>query len=376
MKNTSYFYEIHDLLTQFIAAFDDCIIKRYDKNRVAKELIEVRYVMAPKQRVMYDIVNKAQNLTLPVVAINLNSLSRDESRVFNKLSDVYLPATSTEYPRKAAKIPPPIPVNLEVSMSILARYMSDVDQIISNFVPYNNPYIILSWPLPEEYGTAYTQEIRSEVLWSGSLSYSTPTDTTYTDKFRIVVDTTFTIKGWLFREARDPQAIIYKIDANFHALDLANKIYTLDDYNTLSAYNTGDRSFTDTVTVSGVPTFTNIFYATTGTYFPIYGGTTIRRDIVNNFILYGTRFSYNNTFYLSANTPNFASNFTEIDTAKSPTISAYKLDPNYYSVISDGVVNISIPENYLQTGQFTFITANSAGWSTTYNASSSIITTV
>lgn len=376
MKNTSYFYEIHDLLTQFIAAFDDCIIKRYDKNRVAKELIEVRYVMAPKQRVMYDIVNKAQNLTLPVVAINLNSLSRDESRVFNKLSDVYLPATSTEYPRKAAKIPPPIPVNLEVSMSILARYMSDVDQIISNFVPYNNPYIILSWPLPEEYGTAYTQEIRSEVLWSGSLSYSTPTDTTYTDKFRVVVDTTFTIKGWLFREARDPQAIIYKIDANFHALDLANKIYTLDDYNTLSAYNTGDRSFTDTVTVSGVPTFTNIFYATTGTYFPIYGGTTIRRDIVNNFILYGTRFSYNNTFYLSANTPNFASNFAEIDTAKSPTISAYKLDPNLFSVISDGVVNISIPENYLQTGQFTFITANSAGWSTTYNASSSIITTV
>ena len=45
----------------------------------------------------------------------------------------------------------PVPVNLEVSMSILARYMQDVDQIVSNFVPYNNPYIILSWKVPDDY---------------------------------------------------------------------------------------------------------------------------------------------------------------------------------------------------------------------------------
>ncbi len=377
MKNTSYFYEIHDLLTQFIAAFDDTIIKRYDKNRVAKELIEVRYVLAPKQRVMYDIVNKAQNLTLPVVAVNITSLSRDESRVFNKLSDVYLPATKTENPRQAAKIPPPVPINIEVSMSILARYMSDVDQIISNFAPYNNPYIIISWPLPSEYGTAYTQEIRSEVLWSGNITYDAPIDSTFADKFRITADTSFTIKGWLFREAKDPQAIIYKIDANFYALDMTNKIYTLDDYSTLSAYNTSDRSYTDTVTVSALPTFTNIFYSTTGTYASLYGGTTIRRDLQNNFILYGTRFNYSNTFYISSNIPGFASNFTEINTAKSPVISAYKLENSNFIVMSDNVVNIYLPPYYIQQpGKFTFITANSAGWSTTYNASSSIITTI
>jgi hypothetical protein len=97
----------------------------------------------------------------------------------------------------------PVPVNLEVSMSILARYMQDVDQIISNFVPYNNPYIILTWKVPDDYGAEYDQEIRSEVLWSGNLSYSTPTDTTFSEKFRITVDTSFTIKGWLFPEQKD-----------------------------------------------------------------------------------------------------------------------------------------------------------------------------
>ena len=103
----------------------------------------------------------------------------------------------------------PVPVNLEVSMSILARYMQDVDQIISNFVPYNNPYIILSWKVPEEFGTEYDQEIRSEVLWSGNLTYNTPTDTTYIDMFRVTVDTSFTIKGWLFPEEKSTSGNIY-----------------------------------------------------------------------------------------------------------------------------------------------------------------------
>ncbi len=86
MKNRAFHFEIKNLLTQFVAAFDDTVISRFDKNRNAKSNIDVRYVFAPKQRVMYDIVNKAQNITLPVVAINLNSISRDESRVFNKLT--------------------------------------------------------------------------------------------------------------------------------------------------------------------------------------------------------------------------------------------------------------------------------------------------
>ena len=39
MKEQSFNFEIKDLLTQFLAAFDDVVIKRYDANRVAKETI-------------------------------------------------------------------------------------------------------------------------------------------------------------------------------------------------------------------------------------------------------------------------------------------------------------------------------------------------
>ena len=143
MKNRAFHFEIKNLLTQFVAAFDDTVISRFDKNRNAKSNIDVRYVFAPKQRVMYDIVNKAQNITLPVVAINLDSVSRDESRVFNKLSPALIPAQEKEDPRTSSKFLMPVPVNLEVSMSILARYMQDVDHIIILILYYLGKYPLI-----------------------------------------------------------------------------------------------------------------------------------------------------------------------------------------------------------------------------------------
>ena len=100
MKNRAFHFEIKDLLTQFIAAFDDTVISRFDRSRNPKQNVEVRYVFAPKQRVMYDIVNRAQNLTLPVVAVNLASVTRDESRVFNKLTPTFVPASLTDAPER------------------------------------------------------------------------------------------------------------------------------------------------------------------------------------------------------------------------------------------------------------------------------------
>jgi len=410
MKNRAFHFEIKDLLTQFVAAFDDTVISRFDKNRNPGSNIEVRYVFAPKQRVMYDIINKAQNLTLPVVAVNLTGISRDNDRVFNKLAPAYIPAQKEENPKSASKFLMPVPVNLEVSMSILARYMQDVDQIVSNFVPYNNPYIILTWEVPADFGAQYPQEIRSEVLWNGNLAYTTPTDTTYSEKFRVVVDTSFTIKGWLFPEEKSTQGSIYKVDNNFIAVDLANKIYSPLDptlpvenntyqelgYRALSSFNDNvPTNYTETITVSGVPEFTNIFFATSGTFNPInnfpLGTVTNILTCTNpgstnsNFILYGKRLDADNKFYLSsyvgqadaaAGNKGFFTNFTSITSAKMDTISGYELDDKFYQVVNDTVVNFFFSVSSLsaaKAGEFTIVTGNEAGWATSYQASSSIL---
>jgi len=232
VKLQTYHFEIKDLLTQFVTAFDNIIINRYDKNRVAQNKVQVRYVYAPKQRVLYDLVNLAQNITVPVVSVSISNVSRDETRVFNKINGYYFSSGTSEATDGSTSIHynSPVPVNITVNMSILTKFQTDMDQILSNFIPYNNPYIIISWKVPLDLsssGFAIPQEIRSEVLWSGSVNLNYPTDITANEKYKISGDTSFTIKGWLFPAAQDPVGNIFYIDSNFYAVDVLTSVNQL-----------------------------------------------------------------------------------------------------------------------------------------------------
>ena len=61
------------MVAQFIAAFDDIVIGRFNKDREEKDRINVRYVYAPKQRVMHDIINLNKTVEIPAVVSAKNS---------------------------------------------------------------------------------------------------------------------------------------------------------------------------------------------------------------------------------------------------------------------------------------------------------------
>ena len=219
MKKSPYHFEIKDLMIQFVSAFDNIIIKRYNKSRSVKDQLQVRYAYSPKQRVIHDLVNKSRHITLPVVAVNISSIARDNTRVFNKIAGSYHPGTtymsnvSTNLPT-SNYLPQPVPVNVEVNMSILTKFQTDMDQILSNFIPYNDPYIVISWKVPDAFLTT-DQEIRSEVLWGGNINIQYPTDLPANSPYRIAADTSFTIKGWLFREKQNDTGNIFVINTYF-----------------------------------------------------------------------------------------------------------------------------------------------------------------
>ena len=98
----------------------------------------------------------------------------------------------------------------------MTKFQTDMDQIISNFAPYNNPYIIMSWVIPTSQNLASNYEIRSEVLWSGDISLDYPIEVSSTQPARVIANTSFTIKGWLFNgpAAEDPKNI-FTIDQKF-----------------------------------------------------------------------------------------------------------------------------------------------------------------
>lgn len=364
MKDRPFYFELQDLLIQFIAAFDDVTIARHDKNRDEKELIRVRYVHAPKQRVLYDIVNKAQNITLPVIAINVNSIQRDESRVFNKIMGF-------------DNIGMPVPINVGVSMNIIAGFQSDLDQIVSNFVPYNNPYVIISWKIPEKFGLGTTKEIRSEVLWDGNISYEYPTDIDSMQKTRFLASTNFTIKGWLFPAVpQDSLKQIYFVNANFRT---ASKLSL--DYSTLTAQNynydstKGLLNETEYVNISGVPIITNLYKSTSsGTIDVSFDSYTVKQPPLynNDFIIIGEGLKWTTNILLSSNTVSLSSqSLTALNYTYYPTISGYLISENNFNVLNDTTIYLKLP-NLSGSGRFDIILSDKVGWSSSKTISADI----
>ena len=191
---------------------DDVVISRYNKSRSVVDKIQVRYLYAPKQRVVFDIINKGQNLTIPAVAVNVTSVSRDEGRVFNKIFGNY---DVIEQQQTSRFTPAPIPINIGMNMSIITKFQTDMDQILSNFAVYSNPYIVISWKVPSTF-TSETVELRSEVLWSGDISLDYPLELQQNTTARITADTSFTIKGWLWPTSNTLSGSnIFTIDSHF-----------------------------------------------------------------------------------------------------------------------------------------------------------------
>lgn len=353
MKKHSHFFEQQIALIQFIAAFDDAFVFRYTKDRVAKEKVNVRYILGPKQRVLYDIVNQAKNITLPAVAIEQTSIKRDPSRVQNKEQYFYRKHLNSN---NISKIPQPIPVIMDLNVSMIAGYKEDIDQIVQNFIPWCNPYFIISWKVPEEFGLDFDEEIRSEVTWSGSVDYENPIDVGEDAKYRIVGNTSFSIKGWIFPAFETTTAPIYVVNSNFHAISTGLDIDSAyDSYPSLSGI---DYSTTDVIMISAYPEVTNEFINGR----PFYEDISILSFNDNVVTLYGKRFDFANKWYLNSDTIIPGLVYEQVTTARFPIISAYRLPDNVIEVVSDNIAVVSLSSGWLSSGEFTIVTANSAGW--------------
>jgi hypothetical protein len=218
VKNYTFNFEVQTLLEQFVGAFNDIIVKRYDNNKTLTPPTSgynVNFVYSPKQRVYDTLANPAPGgITVPVIAVNINSIQRDPSRVFNKIQGFDIEDNNL-YSGYKKQILQPVPINIGVNMTIITKFQSDMDQIITNFTPYCDPYIIISWKLP----FANNYEVRSEVLWNGQINLTYPNELAANQPYRVSADTGFTIKGWMFKKSDEVVKKIYTINEDFFTSD-------------------------------------------------------------------------------------------------------------------------------------------------------------
>ena len=200
MNTYTYDFEVQTMSTALMNAFSDIIIKRFNVNKDSRDQIKTRVVYAPKQRVLLDLLDKDQNLQLPVVSVNIAGIARDDSRVFNKILGTYHTPTG-----KTASVHEKgvLPVNVTYNISIMTRFQQDMDQILSHLLPYVNPYFVISWRTPSR----PDHEIRSKVMWEGGVNVQYPLDQNSTQVARVVADLSFVFQGWLFQEKEEIENI-------------------------------------------------------------------------------------------------------------------------------------------------------------------------
>jgi len=360
VEKYNYYHEIQDILKQFVAAFDGTIIKRTNRNKQPQDIIKVRYINAPKGRVLHDIISQEPHgVILPAVAISITNVSRDPNRVFNKLSGYY-PVKSLSR-KDTQKIPQPVPINIDVTMSIITKFELDLFQIISNFVVNTNPYIILTWKVPNQAGLEYDEELRTEVLWNGSIPIEQPTDLAAGDRYKITADTSFTIKTWLFRDLGEDTSTIYFIDVDF--FDVTKLSGGLFNY-TNTTLLTGEGFYGDTpgVSLSVYPQITNVYYANQGLSYEVSETQTIFLNTDNNkILLYGKNFANTTTVGLSSNVPTSVTQQLTSEYSTPINISYFPV----YTVLSDNIMTVEIPSIITDSGKYDLILHNFVGWQST-----------
>lgn len=221
MIQYTYDFEVLTMSTAFMNAMSDIVIKRFNRNRTSKDQIKTRIVYAPKQRILHDLLDKDQNLQLPVISVTISGVARDENRVFNKQIGVFYNSKT-----EGAMVHEfsPLPVDITYTVSIMAKYQEDMDQIISHIIPYVNPYFTVSWRTPQRQDF----EIRSNVFWNGQVNINYPVEIGATTVARVVADLSFTFKGWIFRKTEEAKPI-FTVDStlvtsdNFYLKDKENQ---------------------------------------------------------------------------------------------------------------------------------------------------------
>lgn len=147
-KQYEYQFEIESILQQFLAVIDNAIVMRYDKNhdtgvRTLVNMIKPQYVFGMKSRVLTATVNKSKNYTLPVVCLSIKSIKADKERLTDKSSIV-----SRWYDGQLEGFEKPTPITITVNMTLIAKYVSDLYQLIGKFMTSFRPYRVYSWLVP------------------------------------------------------------------------------------------------------------------------------------------------------------------------------------------------------------------------------------
>jgi hypothetical protein len=198
-----------------------------------RKRVNVLPLYGDRTRMFKSIENPNKTVVLPAIVVSMESFSRDPARVsglhdwISEIPDM-VHLSDEEY-EQYYNFFTPVPVNIEYKVDVITRYMEDLDQIHTNFIPFSNP----SFYVVQRHPKLKNSFLKSQVVWSGAVSLTNPNAIASTDSERYFSSTTFTFKTWIFAgEGFQPsleEKLINKINFYPEVIN-RNGTYTLSNF--------------------------------------------------------------------------------------------------------------------------------------------------
>ena len=186
-----YYYKvIRKTIVQFLDIFNNIQIAKYNKDDgTVREMITVPLKFAPKDKAYAWLHDRSEDAMLPMMAVNLTSVEHAVERVGSTKDKITQSTTSSTI----SQFLNPVPYNFSFDLSIVAKYMVDVDQILEQILPNFNPIAQMRVRL-EEIDYSFDTKIHFTGA-SPDLSLEIPEE-----NYRLVAWTLgFTVQGYLFK---------------------------------------------------------------------------------------------------------------------------------------------------------------------------------
>lgn len=115
------------------------INRRTAKDKV--DPIKVMCVLGSRSRIMKALENQQEkaDFTLPLIAISRTGIVRDPSRLANMNNEIKYYSNKIVY-----DLLTPNPININYKVTVFAKYQSDIDLILSNWIPFFNDDVWIS----------------------------------------------------------------------------------------------------------------------------------------------------------------------------------------------------------------------------------------
>jgi hypothetical protein len=223
MKDYYYYEAIRKLIIQFMDVFNDIQVKRLTPDgKCIDKLIHVPIKLSVKEKFWYWLQERKDDEVLPMITVWLTTIDYATERQVNSFFEICKSSDNTALTYE--KFPHPVPYNFTFSMNIWSLYLSDIDQILEQILPFFGPHIFIRLRV-DELNIEYDVKVIFQSC-TPEISLEMPDDS-----YRVINYTLdFVAQTWLFKPSVVGSDLIKCMYTNYnlspealeHSLDTAS----------------------------------------------------------------------------------------------------------------------------------------------------------